>query len=385
MMRSLGVIVEYNPMHNGHLYHLKKSKELTGAEVVIAVMSGHFTQRGEPAIATKWERTKMALDGGVDLVVELPYAYSNQSADLFALGAISILSHLKVDEVVFGSESGDINHLLQLAKQLEDVELNDKIKAQVKKGHSLPQALKKSDSNYTGSNNTLGISYIKAKGVLNAPFILHTFARAHSNHTDTEAHHPNIASATAIRKKIISGDDYLNFTPYAITAEAYQTWASHYPYLRHKLLTTPIDQLRHIHDMIEGIENRLVKAAKSSDDFDTFMKNIKTKRYTKTRLQRICANVLTGTMKKDMTNWQLSSGAPYVRVLGFNDQGARYLKHVKKQVEVPIYSSFNKDAHPMFLHELKVTAAYGSILSPASLTDLLEQEYKQTPIRGRST
>lgn len=382
-MKALGLIVEYNPLHNGHVYHIQQSKKLTHPDVTIAVMSGNFTQRGEPAIVNKWERTKMALEHGIDLVIELPYAFSNQSADLFAIGAISILDHLKVDHLVFGSESGDVDQLWELARRSDDLDFQQAVKEKLNQGLNLPTAYAEIDDRYTGSNNTLGIAYLSAITQLESTIEPLTISRLASDHTEQVPNHPTITSATAIRKMIAENSDYSDYTPCQLdplTAKV-QNWEFHYPYLRHKLLTTDPTDLEQIHDMVEGLEHRLIEVAKSSSTFEDFINGVKTKRYTRTRLQRISANALTGTKKSDIANWSLKNGAPYIRILGFTETGSRYLKHIKKEVDVPIYSTFSRTAHHMLKHEQKVTAAYGSIYPESLWSQLIEKEFSEQPIQ----
>ena len=381
-MKVLGLIVEYNPLHNGHVHHLTKSKKLVNPDITIAVMSGHFMQRGEPACTTKWNRAESALANGVDLVVELPYAYSNQSADLFALGAVSILKHLSVTHLVFGSESGDIDALTKLANLMDDAHFQNSVKQELAKGLSLPKSYAQANPALTGSNNTLGIQYIRAIQKLAADIMPLTIQRHASEYNDQLPTDDKITSATAIRRMIDEQIDYSSYVPQQID-DMYmklQNWTQHYQFLRHKLLTTAPEQLAEVHDMNEGIENRLVTAARESSNFTAFLQAVGTKRYTNTRIQRICANVLTGTTKQAVEDWKLQEGAPYVRVLGFNEKGAAYLRDVKKRLEVPIYSTFEKDSHPMLKHEQKVTAAYASVYDASYATELMKKEYAEKPV-----
>jgi len=381
-MKVLGLIVEYNPLHNGHVYHIFESKKKVDPDVVIGIMSGHFTQRGEPACTTKWNRAELAVANGIDLIVELPYAYSTQGADLFATGAVSILKHLAATHLVFGSELGDIDTLTELAESMDDMRFQESVKKGVAIGLSVPKAAARVNPALTGSNNTLGIQYIRAAQKLAAGTTILTIKRYGSQYTDKLPTDSKIASATAIRKMITEDVDYLAYVPAPIEDEhmKLQNWDQHYKFLRHKLLTTAPAELGEIHDMVEGIENRLVAAAMECSNFTEFMEAVGTKRYTNTRIQRICANVLTGTLKRDVLDWKLQIGAPYVRILGFNEKGAAYLRRIKKEVEVPIYSTFGKDVHPMLKHEQKVTAAYVSVYDGHYATEVMKREYAGKPI-----
>ena len=381
-MKALGLIVEYNPLHNGHVHHITASKEKVKPDVTIAVMSGHFMQRGEPACTTKWMRAKFALENGIDLVVELPYAYSNQAADLFAIGAVSILKHLGATHIVFGSELGSIDDLTELAQLMETRDFQESVKGGLAKGLSVPRAYVQANPALTGSNNTLGIQYIRAIKKLDANIIPLTIKRHASNYNDQQPTHDKITSATAIRNMIDENIDYSSYVPQKINDDyvQLQNWEYHYKFLRHKLLTTASEELEKIHDMIEGIENRLISSAMKSSTFAEFLESVATKRYTNTRIQRICANVLTGTLKKDIASWDLPGGASYVRVLGFNKEGSDYLRHIKKETEVPIYSNFGKDVHSMLAHEKKVVAAYVSVYDSQYASEIIKKEYAGRPV-----
>jgi len=381
-MKVLGLIVEYNPLHNGHVHHIAMSKKIVNPDVTIAVMSGHFMQRGEPACTTKWNRADLAIVNGVDLVIELPYAYSNQAADLFALGAVSILKHLFATHLVFGSELGDINALIELAECMDNVNFQESVKKELAKGLSLPSAYAQVNPELTGSNNTLAIQYIRAIQQLSAHILPLTIKRYGSHYNDQLPTNETITSATAIRKMINEHVDYFDYVPMTIDDNnmKLQNWHQHYQFLRHKLLTTASLDLEKIHDMVEGIENRLVAAAMNCSNFTDFIQSVGTKRYTNTRIQRICANVLTGLTKQNVANWQLQKGSPYIRILGFNEKGAAYLREIKKKTTVPIYSTFVKNAHPMLKHELKVTAAYTSVYDPNDATEIIKSEYTARPV-----
>lgn len=383
-MKVLGLIVEYNPLHNGHVHHIEASKKIVNPDVTIAIMSGHFTQRGEPACTTKRNRTQQALKRGIDLIVELPYAYANQSADLFATGAISILKHLGGTHLVFGSESGDISQLITLAETMDQSDVKEAVKKELAKGVSLPKAFSAVNPSLTGANNTLGIQYIRAINQQEANISPLTIKREKSGYNDQVATDDHIASATAIRKLMAQEMNYGNYVPEVIDDpwQKAQNWHSHYQFLRQKLLTTSPRDLAKIHDMVEGIEHRLIEKAISSSNFESFREAVATKRYTNTRIQRICANVLTGLKKEEIVAWNLQDGAPYVRILGFNHVGRSFLKQIKKSVPVPVYPTFTQQAHPMLKHELKVTAAYASIYDQEQATKIIQSEYQNPPVFG---
>ncbi|MDE5977719.1 MAG: nucleotidyltransferase [Turicibacter sp.] len=394
-MKATGLIVEYNPFHNGHLYHLTQSMKQSQADVLIVVMSGHFTQRGEPTILNKWDRAKLALANGADLVIELPYAYSCQHAELFAKGAVSILTHLHVNELIFGSESGNIDELIQLEEITKAETFQKEVQKWVKTGLSLPKAHTKALETFnlqkelgSSPNNTLGLYYIRAIHDLNSPIKVGTVARIHSDYRDQVPTHHQITSATSIRNLREQKEDFSSFVPRNVLdlleenynqTNTYHTWETYFPFLKQKILTLTPTHLVHIHDMEEGLENRLYSTMISCSSFEEFINTVKTKRYTRTRLQRICANILTHTTKDWILHLSLTKGVPYIRILGATPTGKKYLKFIKKEVEVPIYSKFDSKAHTMLKHEQSVTAAYSSILPEPYCTNLNRAEFKNFP------
>lgn len=395
-MKATGLIVEYNPFHNGHLYHLTQSVKQSNADVLIVVMSGHFTQRGEPTILNKWDRTKMALANGADLVVELPYAYSCQHADLFAKGAVSILTHLHVNELIFGSESGNIDELIELDAITSENNFQKTIHKWVQTGLSLPMAHAKALEEFnlkpelgTSPNNTLGLYYLRAIRELNSSIRPDTLIRIHSDYRDVIPTHDQISSATSIRNLREQGEDFTAFVPKNVQeilmnhynqTKTYHSWETYFPFLKQKILTMTPKHLAQFHDVEEGIENRLYSAMIKSTSFEAFIEAVKTKRYTRTRIQRICANILTHTTKEFIQELQLSTGAPYIRLLGATSTGKKYLKHIKKEVCVPIYSKFDAKGHPMLKHEQGVTGAYSCILPEPHCTHLNISEFSNFPL-----
>lgn len=387
-MKALGLVVEYNPFHNGHLYHLNQSLKESHADVVIAVMSGHFTQRGEPTVVDKWTRTKMALEYGVDLVVELPYVYSCQHANLFAKGAVTILTHLQASALIFGSESGNISELIQLERLTSSEAFKEKLQKQLKTGLSLPKAHTRTLIDFNVSletasapNNTLGLHYIRAANEINSPISLQTIPRIHSAYHDILPTHHQIGSATSIRLLRENLTSYASYVPEGVhkTLSQYHifhTWEHYYPILKQKILTLTPTLLVDIHDMKEGLEYRFFAAATHSTNFAEFMNFVQTKRYTKTRIKRICANILTHTTKRQIEELDLENSATYIRILGLSTNGKRYLKMVKKEISVPIYSKFAT----ALWHEQKVTAAYSAILPEPYCRDLNIAEFSNFPI-----
>ncbi|MDG4655820.1 nucleotidyltransferase [Ectobacillus antri] len=400
-MKAAGVIVEYNPFHNGHAYHLEQTKKITNADVVIAAMSGSFLQRGEPAIVSKWARTKMALAGGADVVVEIPYAFSTQHAKMFARGAISILDALQVKEICFGSESGNITpfyHALQERTTRMEA-LNQALQQKVETGVSYPKALSDAYKNIgidnldlSKPNNILGFHYIEQIQEQGSNIQAHTVERLNAQYHDTTFASSSIASATSIRKHLQKSpiEDASEVMPLATKMElqSYQQtygllhmWENYFHLLKYKLLTMSAEQLRGIYEAEEGLENRLLYAIEQATSFENFMQAIKTKRYTWTRLQRLCLHTLTHATKDEMN---LADTAPYIRLLGMSKTGQAYISSIKKNIPIPLlsHSKHSKHSHPLLDLDIRANAVYYAILPEPFRSQALKQEYVQHPIRS---
>lgn len=400
-MKAVGVIVEYNPFHNGHYYHLQETIKQSEADIVIAVMSGQFLQRGEPALVSKWARTKMALFQGIDLVLELPYLFATQNANIFANGAISILAAIHCTDICFGSENGTIDNFQKTYEFLATHEeaYKNLLKKYLKDGMSYPKAtsLAYSDLNPHNSfldlakpNNILGYYYVKAiheitKGRLHAKTILRKNADYHDQAFNTSS----IASATSIRKKLFETKELADISQYIpestkmvlenylLTYQVLHDWEKYFPLLKYKLLTLSKQELSEICEIDEGIENRLKDSIVEATSFYQFIEKVKTKRYTWTRIQRMCLHVLTHTFKKDME--QISPS--YIRLLGMNTKGQKYLNEIKKKIELPLVANVASIHDPVLQLDIKATNTYGMILPNELCTKFIKQEYSLPPIR----
>ncbi|MFB4158595.1 nucleotidyltransferase [Geomicrobium sp. JSM 1781026] len=393
-MKAIGLVVEYNPFHNGHLYHLQKSKEDADADVVICVMSGYYLQRGEPAGFDRKTRTEMALSCGADVVVELPYTYSTQHASLFARGSISILDGLLADAFYFGSESGDIDSFLALDAFMIEHEqlLQHHLRQGLDEGYSYPRAqayafnLLHAPASYpdlSQPNNILGYEYVKATRELGARIQPQTITRIGSGyHSEQLDDALTIASATAIRKTLHSegksdvGAYMPAYCERAIQHQPLITWADYYPLLQHVLLTTAPDHLGEIYEAEEGIHHRLIAAAKQARDFQTFMETVKTKRYTWTRIQRLLVHVLTNTSKDDMRASFGESCTPRsVRLLGFTETGQSYLRSIKKTTALHLYHRPPRQKGAQERLDEKAAIAYYSHAHPDERVERYKEEY----------
>lgn len=345
-LRAVGLVTEYNPFHNGHIYHLHQTKELSGADVTVVVMSGNFTQRGEPTILDKWQRTTAALKCGVDLVVELPVFMAVQPAHHFAAGALRLLNALQVADVVFGAEhpEWDFGGLVAAEHQFNEssferfnatyaTQFNQQLKSLT--GHSL-----------TDPNDILAFAYYKAVIENGYQIHLHPLARRGSQYHDDQIE-GTIASASAIRDAVVAGNNFTNVVP-QITADQLTnlkmipTWQQLYPLLRNYLIQTPATQLRDIYQMAEGLEHRYQEAAEQELTFAGFLKQIKTKRYTYSRLLRVCLYAVLELTRQQISN---ANKHPYLHVLGFNEKGQEYLHQIKKTVPYPLLTKISQEDH----------------------------------------
>ena len=304
-MKIVGVIIEYNPFHNGHKYHLEKLKEDTKADVVVGVMSGDYVQRGEPSIVNRFLKSEFSLRGGIDLIVELPSFYSTQSGEVFALGGVGILKELGVDTIVFGSESNDIVELERIALLGETEEFKLLLKEELKKGYSYPTSysnalnLLKIDKKIA-SNDILGLEYIKARNILAPEIEIKTIQRINAGYYDSTVNE-NISSATGVRKKIFKdeqvGDAVPNFVNDSLLKEQKVRLADYYPYIRYEILNQK-NKLIEIQDVEIGFDNKLFVSAEKNSEFEFFFESLVSKRYTIGRIQRILIHILLNITKE---------------------------------------------------------------------------------------
>ncbi|HDR7734536.1 TPA: nucleotidyltransferase [Bacillus thuringiensis] len=403
------MVVEYNPFHNGHLYHVQETKKLTQSDIIIAVMSGPFLQRGEPALISKWYRTKMALANGVDLVVELPYVFATQKAETFANGAISILNALRVSEICFGSEDGQIENFYNTisVQKNEEETFNCLVKQFMDAGNSYAKATSDAFSHILTSeknidmsqpNNILGFQYIKAILSQNSSIQAQTIKRFASHYHDETFNDQHIASATSIRKQLFSEEGSFTtiepFLPQATTSllanykQNYgilHNWEQYFSFFKYKLMTMSSGDLRHIYEIEEGLEHRILSKIQNSSSFYSFMEALKTKRYTWTRLQRACTHILTNTTKEEIRSANIEQHAPYIRLLGMSQKGQTYLSKNKKKIELPILTHTKTFDHAALDIEKKANSVYFSIMHEPLRTQLLKQDITHHPIRYDET
>lgn len=380
-MKKIGIICEYNPFHNGHLYHISKIKEMFDDSLIILVMSGNFTQRGEASIIPKYSKCDIALLSGIDLVIELPFIFATQSADVFAKTSIEILDKLNVDYVVFGSETNDINKLTMLAKtQINNKKYDKLVKEYLDKGVNYPTALSKALYQLTNKkidkpNDILGVSYIREILKLNSNITPICIKR--SNDYNSIELNDNITSASSIRYALLNGDNVKNYVPeyvYDYLKNPIFT-KNYFNLLKYKIMTE--NTLEEYQTVDEGIQNRIKKCIINSKDLDDLILKVKTKRYTYNKLSRMFIHILCNLKKEEVKKYNKIS---YIRVLGFNIKGRNYLNEIKKSIDIPIITNFSRTNDPILDIEMRSTCVYASILNEKDKINLIESEYKDFPI-----
>lgn len=366
---AVGIICEYNPFTNGHLYHLNKVKEMYPFEEIILITNSYFCQRGDVSLINKWDKTSLALDLGIDLVVELPFVYASQSADVFAKGSIEILNELKVNKIIFGSECGDIELLKKIAL------IKPNIKQYLDKGYSYPKSLSlaiKNETNYelNSPNDILGVSYIREINRLNSNIKPICIKRI-NNYNSLELN--NICSATAIRNSLKNNIDISTYLPSIVSKYIYSHFIDEYFHLiKYKILTDDVSKYQTVD---EGIEYRFKKYILESNSLEDFISKVKTKRYTHNKIKRMLVHILCGFTKDEAKDLCTE----YIRILGFNDKGRNYLKSIKKEVNVPIITKYEKFKNLDI--EIRCTYAYTSILNIKKQNELIKREYEKVIIK----
>ncbi|RAV19984.1 nucleotidyltransferase [Paenibacillus contaminans] len=420
-MKTVGIVVEYNPLHYGHVYHYEQAKRIAGADAAIAVMSGHFLQRGEPALANKWARAEMALRMGADVVLELPVAFSSQPAEWFAYGAVSALNATGVaDSLCFGSESGDIRLLERIAEHLhrEPETFKQLLQLYLSKGLSYPAAYSSAADSFLrdhdrlaaepeeGSlhdllkqpNNTLGLHYLLALKRLNSPIVPLTVSRTKAGYHQQVPTDGQIASATAIRRILFEErrlDGIASFVPQATldimrremeAGRAPIEWERYAQPLIHLLASRTEEELARISEVNEGLEHRLKQSLRllphgAERPVEALLDAMKTKRYTRTRLQRTLLRIFLGHGKAELSREKLLGGVPYLRVLGFTAKGRKLLAQMRKKATVPVVVKVTGIQSPFLDLDIRATAAY-ALGYDALAPEELHRDYYQAPLQA---
>lgn len=409
-MKIVGVITEYNPFHNGHLYHIEKAKELSGADAVVAVMSGNFVQRGAPAIMPKHLRAEIALKAGVSVVLELPVCYATGSAEFFAEGAVSLLHSLGcIDAICFGSESGDIDALKHIASILieEPLEYKELLQSELKKGASFPLARQNALTAYLKDaslstlleqpNNILGIEYIKALAKRKSDIEIFTIKRKDSHyHSDTLSE--TYSSASAIRKLLWHASQSVHVeadneydepalsevltrledqVPKACIRLLEETYRMRYPIyandfsliLKYKLLSETKESLEAYMDISEDLANRIINRRNDFITFEQFCDILKSREVTYARISRALFHILLNIKEKDLKEYTKLEHCQYGHILGFRKDSTMVLREFKKHSSVPLITKLTQtenlspEAIKMLEHDIFASDLYESVIT----------------------
>ena len=373
-MKAAGIICEYNPFHNGHLYQIEKTRE-SGATHIICVMSGNFVQRGDLSIVPKPAKAQMAIDAGADLVLELPVVWSMASAQYFAKGAVSVLKNSGVCDVLsFGSESADIKLLKKAAAAVKDERIDAHIARYLEQGVSFVNARAKAIKELYGNaieaviaspNDILGIEYLNALEGSNIEPLVIKRDTPHDENSDS----PFKKSAGEIRELILGGDTsfkqamphsaYETLRQYASLGQCPNTVGDLDTAIMAVLRRFEAEDFKNFQDVGEGLENRLYRAVAQSSSVSEILLRTKSKRYTMARIRRIVLNAFLGIGK----GYQ-NSEVPYLRVLGMSEGGKELLREMRERAQKPVimkYADFNTAdgfARKIFSFECRATDLY---------------------------
>ena len=379
MNKICGIIAEYNPLHNGHIYHIRETRRIGKVDFVVAIISGNFMQRGVPAILDKWTRGRLAVEAGsVDLVLEIPYFIATESAEYYAKGSIGILESLGViDSVSFGSEKGSVEELKDIAKLLreEPFKYSDKLTEYIAEGMSFPKARERVVAEFLGDeyskmlrlpNNILAVEYLKHIKSMQAI----TIKRQGGYHADDAG--PEYPSATGIRKKIL--DNKYDIVKNSVPREVYEeitnnsisglskSMKEYFNLIRTEIVKRNSSELENIQGITEGLENKIKKEIRYHDDYKEFVSSVKSKRYTMTAIERGLNHILMSIDKKEVEE-AFENEMWYTRVLALNDRGAFVLKKAKEKAGIKILNNINKEEKlpELFKYDIMASDIYNII------------------------
>ncbi|MDF2868471.1 MAG: putative nucleotidyltransferase [Anaerocolumna sp.] len=408
-MKVVGLITEYNPFHNGHYYHIKEALKATGADYCVVVMSGNYVQRGAPAFLDKYTRTQMSLACGADLVLEIPVCFASSSAEYFSMGAVSLLNGIGVvDSLCFGSECGSISLLEEASKLLETEPplFKTKLNETLKEGKTFPQARMEAlvpfmpdadTSLLTSPNNILGMEYIKAIHTLQSSIIPYTFKRVSADYHKEALNEGNdsiISSATAIRKALKEGIG-LSALMHHVPSEAYPFLKDSYEktwpiteddfslLLQYKLMTESKHSLAKYLDVTPDLANRIAGMAKPGLTFLEAAKEMKSRQWTLTRINRSLLHILLNITKDSMKLYKSEGYAQYARILGLKKSSSPLLRAMDKNSNLPLITKvggaaakLKESAQKMLEEDLFAAALYNEVIYN-KFGILPKSEYKQ--------
>lgn len=408
-MKVTGIIAEYNPFHNGHLYQIEQVKKI-GTDYVVIVMSGNFLQRGTPSILDKWSRTEMALSCGADLVIELPSVFATASAQYFARGGVSILDKLGcADTISFGCESNDISMIQTLSSYLleEPDEYKEKLQNYLRAGNSFPKArelaltecLSPEAAEFASSpNNILALEYCIALLERHSSMNIIPIKRKGSGYHDSELSKETFASATAIRDILVKNNtslptdinEYIPNTVYSILTEKkndYITQNDFSSLLHYKLLTESNSSLSKYADVTEDLSDKIFKNLRNYRDYTSFCELLKSKELTYSRINRALTHILLNITQEMYEDAKSNDYAEYARILGFRKEASPLLSEIGKKTTIPLISkladaskTLNEHILQNLEHDIFCSHVYESIVAAKS-DNAMRNEYQREIIR----
>lgn len=354
-MKIVGTIVEFNPLHTGHIHAIQEIRKKSQADVLIVVLSGNFTMRGDLSLFDKFEKTRQALKANVDLVLELPFVYAVQNSDLFARNAIELLHLAKVQELWFGSEANSIKLYETYYEKWNTSEAQNQIQSIVSSGKSYKEATFSVIN--LPSNDLLGFSYYKAIRKANYAISIHTIKRIGSFNS-LEA--KEFASSKAIRSNL---ELMKSYCPSYVDSNLIRDKNQLFPFLKYQILNSSTLKLQSFFFVEEGLENR-IKKIEDFSSFDQFLSFLVTKRYTASRIQRMLTYILFEISKEEMANLKKPD---FLRVLGYSSIGKAYLGSIKKKTL--LFTNIKEGLHPVLDIELKITKLLDFIYRTSSFKE----------------
>lgn len=376
MNKVVGIVAEYNPFHNGHLYQINKIREKYEDATIVVVCSSSFTQRGDTSILNKFDKAKVALNNGVNLVVELPYVYSTQSSDIFASAAIKIINYLKVDTICFGTERDSIDEIKKCADtQLNNPEYDKIVKEQLDLGINYPTALNKALKKLIGieitePNDLLALSYIKE--IIKNKYNIEIFSIKRTNDFHDINSNEMIVSASNIRNKLINNIDIKDKVP----SDVYEILKNikfnnkYFEFLKYKINSE--SDLEKYLDVDEGLSSRIRNSIDKSNSLEELIQNIKTKRYTYNKISRMLNHILCSFTKDERDQVKTIE---YIRILGFDEVGQKHLNSIKDDIDIKILNKFDTSYKALEI-EKRVSSIYSMIMS-----NIMNKEIKNIPVK----
>lgn len=381
---KVGVIAELNPFHYGHEKLFTSIRENYPNCTIIMVLGGNFQQRGIPSVINKWKKTEIALEHGVDLVVELPFAFATQSADTFANGAIALLKALQIDVLAFGTETNDLEGLKAFVDAQDNEMFDSLVQVFLRMGKNYPTALSLSLEELTGKkfalpNDLLAISYLKAIKKQQATFSLFTVKRENNYHLeDIQVSNQSASSIRSALKEGVSLDKQVPNDVKKALLEGFVLQDDYFPYLRYKILVS--EDLSIYLGVDDGLHKKLKQAILEVENYQELIEKLHTKNHTYNYISRMLLHILIGFTKEDAKKYEKHS---YIRLLGFSKKGQKHLNAIKKDCPLPIFSKFSKEMQTLLHLDSKATQIYALAYPEKMRKQIIKQEFGQAPIKRK--